>query len=209
MIETKISKTATSKEMLVSKCMVARYQYWRALDGCPRKAGFPEIRCLQIDLMRWERKNFGLAASYTSALGIVEEVGELEDAQDDEDEWTDAIGDILIYACNLCSKNGLDFDTILEISLEERPWKMRGMLGKLGLLAHVTLKADQGIRGYDDRDVARRDLGIVLYRVISSVVRYALLCGHDAKEIFVEVSAKVMKRDWGADSRLGGDGGES
>lgn len=85
MIETKISKAATSEELRIVVSSMLSYAKWRSLDGCPRAAGFNELQCLQVDLMRWERKNFGLAESYTSALGVIEEVGELEDAQDDED----------------------------------------------------------------------------------------------------------------------------
>lgn len=203
MIETKIYKSATAEERRVACSSALIYARWRSLEGCPRVAGFDAMTCLQIDLLRWERKNFGLQPSYTSALGVIEEVGELEDAQDDEDEWADAIGDIMIYACNLCSKNALDFGTMMQVAYDARPAPMVGILGKLGKLAHVVLKADQGIRHYADRDVARRDIGIVLYRVVSSVVRYATMCGHDPREIMAEVAREVMKREWWANPGMG------
>lgn len=203
MIETKISKSATPEELMVVISSSLSYHRWRSIEGCPRVDGLDEMICLQIDLMRWERKNFGLQPSYTSALGIIEELGELEDAQDDEDEWADAIGDTLVFACNLATKNALDFSTMINVAYVAKSAKMDKMLGKLGKLAHVTLKADQGIRDYADRDVARRDIGIVLYRVVSSVVRYASMCGHDVRVIMSRVAREVMRREWWADSRMG------
>lgn len=108
------------------------------------------MRDIQKQVGEWSRQNFGdqiskqtLAelGSIAPLLGIVEEVGELTHAvlkrhqgirgfDDDkvyEEARDDAIGDILIYLCDFCSREGVDVQHALESTwngiVAKRDWK--------------------------------------------------------------------------------------
>lgn len=74
---------------------------------------------IQGEHAAWVEHNFGTPRpSWQPVLGIVEELGELEEAlmaQTPDEQWcaavTDAIGDVAIYMMDLCTVQGLDFET--------------------------------------------------------------------------------------------------
>ncbi len=205
MIETKLSQTATPSSLVCFKSAREAFNRYAACNGDPRTEKLSPIECLQIDLMRWERKNFGLQPAYTSALGIVEEFGEFQESET-RDQWIDAIGDIMVFASNLCTKNRLDMGSIIHMAesmIDDSSTWTHGAL--CGQLAHVTLKAGQGIRGYDDVDVVRRDTCIVIFRMVQKLSVIASPVGWTVGEILVKVGTAVMGRSWVSDALTGGE----
>jgi len=77
------------------------------------------LRRIQKEQAEWSLRNFGERPSYQPLLGIAEEVGELCHAhlkneqgvrmtEDHEANKRDAVGDIMIYLMDYCSKEGFD-----------------------------------------------------------------------------------------------------
>jgi len=96
------------------------------------------LKLVQENLRAWVEHNFGDRPWHQPFMGIVEEVGELSHAllkqeqgirgswEEHENEAKDAIGDILIYMCDLCNARGWDAEKILEDTwahVSKRDWK--------------------------------------------------------------------------------------
>lgn len=203
MIDTKISKKATNAELELAVKSQLAYSEWRAIDDDPKEHGFSDLRCLQIELIRWEVHNFGVQKQWTSTLGIFEELGELIEAigEAQDEDVIDAIGDFMVYTVNLCTKVGLDFESIMDHA-NSLVGSMSGMdtlmaiWKAVGKLSHIILKAEQKIRGYDDRSVKRRDAAIVLGRLVAAVTELAFAADISAEATLFGVAHEVMKRDW-------------
>jgi len=78
-----------------------------------------------------------------------------------------------------------------------------GVAEESGELAHAILKADQGLRGsVAEHDEAAKD-------AIGDITIFAMhLChikGWDFDAIVRETAARVLRRDWVADARTGGE----
>lgn len=212
----------------------AAFDKYAALDGDPREAGLNELQCVQVDLMRWARTNFGLQPITYMALGIAEEAGELAEALEDvakyggdptNDAIRDACADILVYACNDCTTMRLDFDQLSEglpgynelsadyvreyadngdHSDEEFPWTCGDLDKAVGRLAHVTLKTEQKIRGYNDANKSRFGIAQALSRVIACVLHVGEVCEFNIRQAFIATTTEVMQRDWKNDRETAG-----
>jgi NTP pyrophosphatase (non-canonical NTP hydrolase) len=83
---------------------------------------------LQVELARWQVRNFGVVSHEQQALGVAEEAGELSHAvlkhaqrirgMDDVEAYRekagDAIADVVIYAMQMATALRLDFATLVE-----------------------------------------------------------------------------------------------
>lgn len=84
------------------------------------------IRELQSEIHEWSLANFPEQTPEQSFLGVVEEVGELAHAllkqqqsirggEDHEAQIRDAVGDIVIFLSEFCSRSGFSLErTVLE-----------------------------------------------------------------------------------------------
>lgn len=105
-----------------------------------RKYPFISLRDFQNDVRQWSMKNFGEQSYVNPLLGVAEEVGELNHAvlkirqgiREDKDflkeQIEDAIGDILIYLADFCSRfdEGVDMQNAVENAwkiVKQRDWK--------------------------------------------------------------------------------------
>lgn len=83
-------------------------------------------------------------------MGMVEEVGEFAQAENGND-YLDALGDILIYLCDYCYREGIEFpirtDTVEKV---DRYAPLTGLAVHLGRLNHCHLKRHERIRGMED-----------------------------------------------------------
>lgn len=147
----------------------------------------------QVELARWQARNFGTPSDADITLGIVEEIGEWIETSTGSVEEIDAIGDVLIYCCQLATSNRLDFRTLIEAT-KARP----DITIHVGRLAHAVLKTHQGIRGFDDRDFSRRRIANALTGIAAS---FNADC--DTRGAFFSISAEVLKRDWTANKLTG------
>jgi NTP pyrophosphatase (non-canonical NTP hydrolase) len=94
---------------------------------------------------KWVKRNFGKPPAYQPLLGAVEELGELAHShikgesgiRGSADEHIaggqDAIGDILLFLMQYCSRQGWDMQEILEATTREvwkRDWKEYPVTGR-------------------------------------------------------------------------------
>lgn len=95
-----------------------------------------DFRTLQEDVAEWSYKNFGDQEATNPLLGVVEEVGELchavlksrQKIRKGEDHVAgaqDAVGDIVIYLADFCTRYNIDFDKAVTTAWDEvkvRDW---------------------------------------------------------------------------------------
>jgi NTP pyrophosphatase (non-canonical NTP hydrolase) len=97
----------------------------------------PYLKCIQLEQLEWQKRNFPTNTQMEPLLGIVEEVGELCHAvlkqhqgirinEDHEAAIKDAIGDIMIYMLGYCNLLNYDLEKILAETwkqVKERDWQ--------------------------------------------------------------------------------------
>lgn len=96
-----------------------------------------DLKEFQQEVGEWSKRNFDNQVSYHPLLGVAEEVGELCHAHLKEEQKIrvhedhvaaaqDAIGDILIYMADYCSRRGFDLEDCVSAAwaqVKERDWK--------------------------------------------------------------------------------------
>jgi NTP pyrophosphatase (non-canonical NTP hydrolase) len=149
-----------------------------------------EFDALQVRLCRWQGNKFGAQPWELMTFGIVEEMGELDDAieVDDKAEIFDAVGDICVYASQILTHNRLALVTALrEANLHTSPPRMMSAAGKL---CHVTLKRLQRIRGMQDVEAFRA----ALFEAVVNVLAAARAMGWPLAQSLVDTAEEVMTR---------------
>jgi NTP pyrophosphatase (non-canonical NTP hydrolase) len=179
----------------------------------------PVVRMRQVQLARWQNRMPWTTTWATFALGMSEELYELHDALEKlqtvivnspeetrlKREVIDALCDILIFGCNAATALRLDFCTLVndlgplsdeEFASFEAKDPLHVLPWGIGAFAHVVLKEQQKIRGFDDIEKARTIGGCALRRIFT-VVRYMLLqLDHDAFVAFDVTAKEVLARDF-------------
>lgn len=113
---------------------------------------------LQTEVGEWSKENFPGQPDVNPFLGSAEEAGELAEVirmdQNPDKEELDAVGDILVYLADFCSKRDLEYQRAYEesknIDLERRGF-FREWVEARGRLTRSVLKTRQGIRLDEDR----------------------------------------------------------
>lgn len=168
-----------------------------------------QIDAVQVRLTRWQQAAYPTTTSDLGfGLGIIEELGETFDAVDNVDEAIDGLGDVMVYAAQLCTSNRLAFSAVIDLA--EAWYRDPGIISgtaqpdsAAGRLAHVLLKRHQRIRGMADdgafREALVQALAVVLVRAADSVlINHSILGGWDAinpRFVFVTVAEHVMHRN--------------
>ena len=177
----------------------ARFEAWAALDA-PHLPSDP-IDAIQVRLARWQSANFGATGDELIALGIGEECGELAQAGD-RTEAIDALGDVCIYAAQLCTANRLAIGTTLD-SGSSLPVDLAV---PVGALQHLVLKRAQRIR---KGRLPVEEHRALLFTAIRFVVRAAVAAaqpmadGITAREAFAATAEHVLARNWTANPITG------
>jgi NTP pyrophosphatase (non-canonical NTP hydrolase) len=104
----------------------------------------PDIRRLQAEQSEWAQRNFKNRDPIHPVLGVVEEVGELAHAllkqaqgiRGTHSEHTvaaqDAVGDIVIFLCDVCTQRGWDLASIVAMTwdrVKQRDWTKDSQTG--------------------------------------------------------------------------------
>ena len=136
---------------------------------------------LQVRLYRWQTRNFNGCTDWQMALGMIEEFGEFEEADNSEDRY-DAVGDVAVFGCQLLTLNRLglniaiaDADHLAEaMRLGE---ESHSLMRAAGRMAKVVLKGSQKIRGLADKDLYRAEVYKATVDMFASVMvrRYVAL----------------------------------
>ncbi len=195
--------------------VIAAYQRARAAFDTFAGLDAPDLppfkhHALQVQLYRWNIQNFDRYEPMLFAAGISEEAGELADAkaQLDGHSVRDAVGDIMVYSCQLATSRRLAYaeTTACSASLfalrgHWRPSDSRILTAAVGLVSHVTLKSEQRIRGLDDPELARFGTFLGL-----SFLHHALVevTGGGTWVTFERIAEEVMARNWRSDAAAGG-----
>ena len=162
------------------------------------------LQKLQTEQSVWQEKNFAATGPLHLALGVVEELGELQDellGTMSHEGITDAIGDAYVFMAGYCSKADIDIVECLDMLPDDthrsNSWRgsFHSAFGAVSSLAHYTLKSSQGIRKFDIKDL-KLTIGIILYNLKKIWEWYNPSELEKFPEAIDGIWAKVSKRDW-------------
>src|SRR5574343_429422 len=167
------------------------FERYAAFDGDTDKikTGDCGYHALQIDLARWQVRNFGGCDAREMTLGICEEIcceWVTALAIGSESELLDAVGDALIFLAQLLTLNRLSIGTLLKYASTHASGDPVVHAGKL---AHIVLKRAQKIRTQRSDEEYRELLSMQAHAIVRSF-------GTDARRAFVETAKTVLARDW-------------
>lgn len=159
---------------------------------------------VQIRLAAWQADQFGHVptSDVHMALGVIEELGEAFDEDAGPVESVDALGDVMVYASQLCTANRLAVRPVIDLAClyvmtnrcHQAPISIAGML------AHVALKHAQNIRDLGPDSVYRPRLVDALALMIAKAIEDCTL-GHelnvDPHGVLVAIGNEVMQRKQG------------
>lgn len=163
---------------------------------------------LQTEQAEWAAKNFGAELTHEKAcdcaLGVCEELGELSEAILNEDEFgiNDAIGDVVIYLADVCTRKGWEL-THCYTEHDESASRADESSGffelfiHAGKLCHSLLKTKQGIRLDEPHD---RRGQVAVGSLIGALENLCITLDIDIYDCFTDAWAEVVsKRDWNAE----------
>lgn len=190
----------------------SRFDAWAGIDA-PDLPPHP-IDAIQVRLARWQAVNFEPPSNTELACGCTEECGELVNATTD-DELRDALGDICIYAAQLCTLNRLAIGPLMSGEVYRHDLgPPAGLLAAAGDLSHDALKRAQRIRrsGTAGAEEYRMMIAHRIERLCASAwdtARHASAARRleqppppiAAMQI---VAMTVLARDWNAERAKGG-----
>lgn len=103
------------------------------------------LHVLQSESKAWVDRNFSPRPMHFPIFGIVEEFGELDEANSVEDIH-DAVADVVVFMADACNALGLDLQTLFQRATVASIYGPNPMT-MVGGLCHSVLKMEQGIRG--------------------------------------------------------------
>lgn len=166
-------------------------------------AGLFTLTKLQEEMKPWVQHNFGDRPASQPLRGIIEELGEIFEAWDNdcEDEvLADGVADCIIFMADYCNTRGYSLDEIDGNRLGS--WHSihiaSDLLQLIGKLAHHDLKLEQGIRKNEDHE---REIKFFLSAILDFLEYVVNGLDLDATfdtylDLVEETWNKVKKRDW-------------
>lgn len=186
------------------------FEEWAVLDAPHLPAH--EIDSMQVRLARWQVDRFGgPPVDALMALGIVEELGETADAAVEGAETVDGggeqavdgLGDVMVYAAQICTANRLAIRPILDLArvyTRHTDTGHRPIMTAAGVLAHVVLKHTQAIRGLGDPTIYRVRLVDAIALCIGKAIDEVEI-GHNldvaAPGVLLQVGKEILERKQG------------
>jgi len=156
---------------------------------------------LQEQQKGWVVHNFGDRPAWMPLLGIVEEIGELDEAimSGDRTQVIDALADAMIFAADYCTAMGWNLaGDVFDGRRSSRTFSFPAWTGKL---AHAHLKRAQSIRGTGAQH--ERDAIHALRVIVWMLDIHAKRCAVDLEEITFATWTQVRERDWVAHPKTG------
>lgn len=169
---------------------------------------------LQVTHHRWQASSLPDTADTslsTMVHGMTEEAcWELPDAIEagDEAEQLDAIGDLLVYTCAVCTNLRLDFGTLacdFDFASVMPPTgePLVELYKTLGKMNHIIGKTKQKTRGYHEVAQTRLHAAAVISQMCKLVLWMTYAQEWDAAEIFENTLTEVMRRNWRVNALTG------
>lgn len=156
---------------------------------------------LQTESAKWVERNFAPRPASHPMLGVVEELGELAEAQaatpGEEgylDRVKDACADAVIFMVDLCNATGIKFREVYDSSTPFLPGEFFDYFAELGRCCHAVLKMEQGIRGSREEHV--KNLTANLRLVLQGVREVAAFHEFDLLEQVLATWGEVSRRNW-------------
>lgn len=173
----------------------------------------PEVlHTLQEEQKPWVLHNFGERPSWMPFFGLVEELGEREEALEAgfqpavvEAKVRDAFADAMIFSADYCSAMGWE---LKEVWCAAAPFTHPdckipiGLMAALGRVAHAHLKAAQKIRLGEDHKAAGHQAMVYF---IAHLIKMSTKHGFDLIAETHKVWQKVKQRDWKKDPVAAGE----
>lgn len=162
------------------------------------------VDAMQVRLARWQNDLFGHVHRDDAimALGVIEELGEAFDEDAGPEEAIDALGDVMVYAAQLCTANRLAVRPVIalaELYLKANHCRQQAITAA-GMLAHVVGKHMQCTRGLGPAKAYRPRLVDALAMMIAKALEDCIL-GHeltvDAAGVFLVIGREVLERKQG------------
>lgn len=151
---------------------------------------------LRDEVGAWSKRNFGEQLPHRPAMGIVEELCELDEGLEEHDpaKVIDAVGDIVIYMADYYYRRGWVFgDAWFERPRDAIP-DGHLITHLIGLLCHSHLKGEQNIRGGSVRhDTVMKE---TCSKVLAYLDHLCTFMDRDLVGIIQGTWAVVGKRDW-------------
>lgn len=174
-----------------------RFERFAALDG--RRLPVDAVDAAQVQAARWQSASFPLSSCTDEVIahGVVEELGEMEEAAAGSAAERDAVGDICVYAAQLLTANRMAVRCAIEAadalcgSDHVEPPSLAAAASRL---SRAVGKRAQRTRGMADTEEWRRALFAALVGVLATAHRFT---GVDLASAFVEVTAEVIQRSIG------------
>lgn len=182
----------------------ATFSEWAGLDAPAVPPN--DVDAAQVLLHRWQVSLFSLVPTTDAilALGIVEELAETFDADEDAEEAVDGLGDICVYAAQICTLNRMAFRNVLElaelycVSAHDRAGI--SPIVAAGQLAHVVGKHEQKTRGLAPIVTYGPALADAIALVIAKAIEDVAMVHNlriRAAGVFVTIATEVMQRKAG------------
>jgi NTP pyrophosphatase (non-canonical NTP hydrolase) len=169
---------------------------------------------LQAENQAWTLKNFGQQPPHQPMLGIFEELGELNfaDQRHDDAGVKDGIADVMVFAASLCWNLGFRLENICDVArtraesthrlyrhAEQEP---AVTLRAVGSMSHSLLKLEQNIRGSRENHLSGIQNELTL--IVEGLYLYCLKRNWEMLAVVQPVWEKVRERDWTKDRLQGG-----
>lgn len=171
---------------------------------------------LQDEQKEWQLANFGPQEPYRCLLGIIEECGELDAAANNQD-YLDAVGDILIYTSGYCTAKGWRLHDIIALAEDDAVpsgfEEFRSFDHAMGQLCRSQLKMEQKIRGSSEEHelLGKRALGAMVWGISEALQEQSYYDDDDqfiSPPTLLEIAREtwegvVKKRDWKKNPQTG------
>lgn len=167
-----------------------------------------KVASMQMELNRWQIRNFGVSSDERMALGFYGEIDELQRGKATKYERLDAWCDMAVFAGQLLMNNRMSIVPIILGFIEHKEGD------EIPSVSHIVLKHAQGICGIAGNGYRRQlfeALHIVLFCAWQSHCRNLCLpesgesdaFPHEvdfpparAAHAYLTIGAEVLKRDW-------------
>ena len=166
---------------------------------------------IQQEQKPWVAHNFGNRPSWMPLLGIVEELGEREEAvgmhpssEEQRGKIIDALADTMIFVMDYCSALEWDIATLWEAAVTYSYPCQVNVFEALGKIAHAHLKKAQAIRVEENHD-AESILSVV--HLLANLRWLAWEVDADLVSETYRVWQEVKLRDWKKDPAHAGEKG--
>lgn len=181
---------------------LSTFARWAAI--MPAELPPDPVDAMQVQLARWQNDRFGHVptSDVHIALGVIEELGEVFDEDASAEDAIDGLGDVMVYASQLCTANRLAVGPVIDLAVLYAKAGHCGVqaITIAGMIAHVALKHAQNIRGLGPAEAYRPRLVDALAMMIAKALEDCTMLHNlevDPRGVFLVIGGEVTQRKQG------------